>query len=441
MKRSTTSDIPRLPPNLLSPSKSPQDGRRSAKRQTSQRRFARGWATVTSMNGVMQFTPTVDDAIGFAIWQAEQDGTATRTRFYFWVSGFATSGLLGATIVGGVAAAFGLAWRTPALVGLAIGFLGWIVAMRAAPHLRKSWSNWRTAVSARHSYQQRGAVQLWLDTEGLNSLQDGLHTHLNWTAISRILDADEHVVLTTTTGLQQHIPKRIGAAEVEKFRTDITQQLGHGTSPKLDVTTLATLPDRPHPGHRADLTYALTAADVEALSADEQRFQPRTAAERDYRLGTATRSFMVFTVLAIPFAKGLYHQGPPVVFAAMGIGLLVAVLGWFAAGHRYAQRRKGRAARAALHEFAAVNDQRELWLDSDGLGWSDAASARHADWASLSLVQTPDHHFLHTSSLGVGVVIPRRIGKAADAFISAIGPHLDHAHGGSRVADPGHPPT
>jgi hypothetical protein len=383
---------------------------------------------------VLQFTPTVDDAVEFAISQAEQDGGAARTRFFLWVSGLAASALVGAAIIGAVTAALGMGWRTPALVGLVIGFFGWIVVMQTAPHLRHTWSDWRASIPARHSYRQRGPVQLWLDADGLNILQEGLHTHLKWTAITHILDAGEHVVITTCTGLQQHIPTRIGAAEVEKFITDIAQRLEHGSPPMLDAAALATLPPRPSPGHRADLAYTVTTADVEALSADEQRFQPRTAAERDYRVGMATRGFLVFTVLAMPFAKGLYQQGPPVAFAALGVGLLAGILGWLGAGYSFAQRRKGRAARAALREFAAVSDQRQLWLESDGLGWSDAVIARHAAWTSLSLIQTPDHYFLHTNDLGVGVVIPRRIGSAADAFISAIGPHLDYAHGGSRVA-------
>ncbi len=377
---------------------------------------------------MLEFTPTVQDAVELAIWRAERDGSALRTRVYFWISGLCLSILLGAAAAGGAAAGLGLLWRPAAVIGLVLGLIGWLLVMSLFPDARRAWSDYRASRATRRAFRSRGTVQVWMDANGVSIREAGLHTHLTWTAIDRVVDTPDHVVVLARTGLHLDIPKRAGAAEIDLLIATIADRIEAGQSPSPNPAPLAALPPRPNPGHRADLEIILTAADLEALADNAERRSPPSAAEHDFRLGTATRTFVVVSVIAMPIVRGMLRQtGFAVVAPTLLFAAATALLGWFLAGRVFATRIRGEHARGALQEFANTSDHRWLWLESDGLGWSDAVIARKAEWACLSLDYGPDHYFVHTADRTAGIAIPRRIGSAADSFASSLGDHMRSA--------------
>jgi hypothetical protein len=376
---------------------------------------------------MIEFTPTVRDASELAIWRAELDGSASYTRVYFWISGLCLLGLLTAAAVGSFTAALGVAWRLPAAIGLIAGLIVWMLVMAMAPHLPRDWSDRRASRLARRSFRLRGTVQVWVDAHGLNIREGGLHTHLARAAIERIEDTPGHVVVSARTGLQLEIPKRIGADAIDSLITTSADGIELRWTPPLEAATRAALPPPPNPGHQADLELVLTAADLEALAGNAERRRSRSAAERDFRLGAAARTFVIVGVLAMWLGQVLHQKGAAALAPSLLASAAAALLAWSLAGHIFATRTHETNARRALQEFANTSDQRRLWLESDGLGWSDAVVARKAEWASLVLDQGRDHYFIHTADASVGIVIPRRIGSASDSFVAALGQHLQRA--------------
>lgn len=370
---------------------------------------------------MVEFTPTPEDGDELAIWDSERRHRGSRTRLAFALGTLVCSFVLGTAVSGGAAALLGLPPGPPAFIGFWGGLAVGVVLILATPDLRRSWSDRQAAKIARWSWRPRGLVQVWLDPAGLNIREGGVHTHVLWSGIAEVFDIVDQVLLPTNTGPQICLPKRTGENEVNDVALTVT---GVRAGTVLPPPAPKDLPARPAPGPRASLELALDVSDIGRLLEDALRLRPATAAERHLKRASAIFGFIAGGLLGLILAAatGQLH-GAAAGLLPLVVGAALALLSWSLAGPFITQQAHKAVARMAGKELAGGGSRRVLWLERDGLGWSDAVTSRKAEWAAIQITQGQEHYFIHTADCSDGVVIPHRVGPDGDAFIADLGQH------------------
>ena len=370
---------------------------------------------------MVEFTPTPEDGDELAIWDSERLHRGSRTRLAYALGTLVGSFVLGTAVSGGAAALLGLPPGRPAVIGFWGGLAGGVVLILATPDVRRSWSDRRAAKIARWSWRPRGLVQVWLDPAGLNIREGGVHTHVLWSGIAAVFDIGDQVLLPINTRPAICVPKRAGETEVNDLALTVT---GVKAGTVLPPPAPKDLPARPAPGPRASLELTVDVSDISRLLENSLRLRPPAAAERHLKRASAIFGFLAGGLLglALAAATGQFH-GVVAVLLPMVVGAALALLSWALAGPSHAQLVRRVVARMAHKEFAGGGSRRVLWLERDGLGWSDAVTSRKAEWAAIQVTQGLEHYLIHTADCTDGVVIPHRVGADGDAFIADLGQH------------------
>jgi hypothetical protein len=370
---------------------------------------------------MVEFTPTPADGDELAIWDSERLHRGSRARLAYALGTLVGAFVLGTAVSGGAAALLGLPPGPPAFIGFWGGLAAGVVLILATPELRRSWSDRRAAKIARWSWRPRGLVQVWLDPAGLNIGEGGVHTHVLWSGIAGVFDIGGQVLLPINTGAQICLPKRAGENEVNDVALTVT---GVRAGTVLPPPAPKDLPARPAPGPRASLELTVDVSDIGRLFEDALRLRPAAAAERHLKRASAIFGFIAGALLglALGAATGQLH-GVVAGLLPMVVGAVLALLTWSLAGPFITQQARKAVANMASNELAAGGGRRLLWLERDGLGWSDDVTSRKAEWAAIQVTQGPEHYLIHTADCTDGVVIPHRVGPDGDAFIADLGQH------------------
>lgn len=368
---------------------------------------------------MIEFVRTAEDEIALAA--ANDEASDAHPGAFFVVVGFLvfvvvglfTGQLVGAALTG--APGFG------AEIGLFCGVILGALVMGGTPGLRRRWVQRRRVRHVRRRFERTGRLRLWLDRDGVNLSQDGVHTHVPASAFKGLTQLKTEVLWRwELPAMELSIPRRVGA-QANELGWILADLKARGAAAAASHG-LELIVDRPCPGSRPDLTVQLTRDDLVALACATSGSPSPERLDRQ-RL-TAGRGLVLGGVLAIPVARAtLPELGARALVAAAAVGGVFALLGWWGADRVFRGDLRRQADARARHTLAGGGEFRQMWLDSSGVGWADAVVARHVDWVAVKLVETPERYFVITPNNAADTVIPRRLGAAADQLVADIRTH------------------
>jgi hypothetical protein len=167
---------------------------------------------------VLEYTLTPADLAAFATWRSGEAGTQDTRR--------ARYRLLGAWLAGGLGYLAVFSFSTlPLLLSLNLPLAGLMEVLDLAVGLGIGWWAWRRGTignwllsrraltRARVALERTGASRrAWLDDTGLNVASGDRVAHLDWAAITRVVETDDHVYVLTGSDAAHVIPRHQRAA-------------------------------------------------------------------------------------------------------------------------------------------------------------------------------------------------------------------------------------
>jgi hypothetical protein len=167
---------------------------------------------------VLEYTLTPADLAAFATWRAAEPGAEDARRHRYRV--------LGAWLAGGIAYLVVFSFSTlPLLLNLQLPLAALLEVLDIVVGLAVGWWEWRRGAvgewllrrraltRARVALERTGASRkVWLDGDGLNVASGERVAHVDWTAITRVVEAGDHVYVLTGADAAHVIPRRAGAA-------------------------------------------------------------------------------------------------------------------------------------------------------------------------------------------------------------------------------------